>query len=282
MKRIGAIACLVVFMMTMTMGIAMGASELKVEKISPKDKATDMAMDNMGFKVYFNQDVYEKQKDNKKFCSIKDSKGKEVPSLVVSSKKEKKVMMVLADTTNKDIKIKGKTKYTLTIEEGFKSDSGGSLAEKYESSFTTLNPSSSMWISMGMMGVMVIGMVFFSSREAKRQKEKETPEKKHKAVNPYKEAKRTGKSVEEIVAAEEKKKAKREAKRERQKKENKVEIASDNIRVKRKAPISAVGIKYKDPAPKEKPKAQSQSNKNHSGKNHQNKNHNKNHKKKKK
>ena len=67
-----------------------------------------------------------------------------------------------------------------------------------------------------------------------------------------------------------------------QKKENKVEIASDNIRVKRKAPISAVGIKYKDPAPKEKPKAQSQSNKNHSGKNYQNKNHNKNHKKIKK
>lgn len=275
MKRVGAIACLIIFMMTMTMGFAMAASEFEVKDVYPKDKATDMSMDNMGFKVFFNEDVYENQKANKKLCYITDNKGKKVPSLVVCNPKEKNVMMVLADTNNKKTKIKGKTKYTVTIEKGFKSDKNNVLSENFKSTFTTLNPSTSMWISMGMMGVMIIAMVFFSTREAKKKKEKETYEKKEKKVDPYKEAKRTGKSVEEIVAAEEKKKAKRQAKRERQKKENKVEIATNNIKVKKRAPISAVGIKYKDPKPKQKQKPAKQGGNQGQKKKHQNKNHKK-------
>lgn len=256
MKRLGAIACLVVFMLSMTMSFAMAAGELKIDEVSPKDNAKDMSMDNMGFKVYFNEDVYKSQKSNKKLCKIMDNKGKEVPSIVVVNPKDKNLMMVLADTNNKKTKIKGKTKYTLVIDKGFRSDKGSVLSEEYKSSFETLNPSTSMWISMGMMGVMVVGMVFFSTREAKKQKEKAEPDRREKSVNPYKEAKRTGKSVEEIVAAEEKRKAKNAAKRERQRAENKVEIASSNIKVKRKAPISAVGLKYKTPKPKQKTKEQ--------------------------
>ena len=277
MKRVGAIACLIIFMMTMTMGFAMAASEFDVKDVYPKNDATDMSMDNMGFKVFFNENVYKNQKANKKLCHITDNKGKKVPSLVVCNPKEKNVMMVLADTNNKKTKIKGKTKYTVTIEKGFKSDKGNVLDEDFKSSFTTLNPSTSMWISMGMMGAMIVAMVFFSTREAKKKKEKETYEKREKTVNPYKEAKRTGKSVEEIVAAEDKKKAKRAAKRERQKKENKVEIATDNIKVKKKAPISAVGIKYKDPKPKQKqkPKPVNQGGKQGQHKKNQNKNHKK-------
>jgi hypothetical protein len=260
MKRIGAISCLIIFLMTMTIGFAAAATEFKVDEVYPKDGATDMAMENMGFKVFFSSNVYKHQKENKKLCSITDNKGKEVPSLVVCNPKEKNVMMILADTNNKKTKIKGKTKYTVKIKEGFKADNGDTLDEEFKSSFTTLNPSTSMWISMGMMAVMIVAMVFFSTREAKTKAEKESIEKnkKEKAVNPYKEAKKTGKSVEEIVAAEEKKKAKREAKRERQKRENKVEIASSNIKVKKRAPISAVGLKYKDPKPKQKTKAEAE------------------------
>lgn len=260
MKRFGAISCLIIFLMTMTIGFASAATEFKVDEVYPKDEATNMAMDNMGFKVFFNQDVYKNQKANKKLCTITDNKGKKVPSIVVCNPKEKNVMMILADTNNKKTKIKGKTKYTVTIKEGFKSDKGDRLDTEFKSSFTTLNPSQSMWISMGMMGVMVVTMVVFSTREAKKKEEKASfdKNKKEKSVNPYKEAKKTGKSVEEIVAAEEKKKAKREAKRERQKKENKVEIASENIKVKKKAPISAVGLKYKNPKPKQKTKAQAE------------------------
>ena len=71
MKRLGAIACLVVFMLSMTMSFAMAAGELKIDEVSPKDNAKDMSMDNMGFKVYFNEDVYKSQKSNKKLCKIR-------------------------------------------------------------------------------------------------------------------------------------------------------------------------------------------------------------------
>lgn len=245
-------------MLSMTMSIAMAAGELKVDEVYPKDGSKDMSMDNMGFKLYLNESVYKSKKANSKLCHIRDSKGKEVPSIVVCNPKEKNVMMVLADTSKRKTKIKGKTKYTVTIDKGFKADSGDVLDEDFSSSFTTLNPSTSMWISMGMMGVMVVAMVFFTMRETRKKEEQTEPDRKERSVNPYKEAKRTGKSVEEIVAAEDKKKAKKAAKRERQKKENKVEIATDNIKVRRKAPISAVGIKYKAPKQHHKQKTKEQ------------------------
>lgn len=249
-KRIGALICLLAFALTMSMSVAFAASELKIDQVSPEDGAKDMAMENMGYKVYFNQEVYKNKKKNAKLCTITDNKGKKVPAIVVVNPKEKNVMMVLADTNSRKTKIKGKTKYTLTIKPGFKADSGQALGQEFTASFRTLNPSTSMWVSMGMMGVMVVAMVFFTSREMKKQNEKDSPQKhKEKTVNPYKEAKRTGKSVEEIVAAEEKKKAKQKAKRERQKQENKKEIASSNIRVSKKRAISEVGLTYKEPKP---------------------------------
>ncbi len=260
-SRIGAIICLAAFIMTMTMGVASAATNLKVVDISPKSDAENMAMDNMGFKVYFSEEVYsnENKKANSKHCRILDNKGKEVPSIVLFSPKEKDLVMVLADTNNKKTKIKGKTKYTVQIDPEFVSAKGNTLADTYESSFTTLNPSTSMKISMAMMGVMVVVMVLATKRgltdENKRREEKEKREKKENAkVNPYKVAKETGKSVEEVVAAEEKKKAKREAKKARQKKEKKVEIASDNIRVSKRQPVSAAGVDYKALKPKPAPK----------------------------
>ena len=57
-------------MLSMTMSFAMAAGELKIDEVSPKDNAKDMSMDNMGFKVYFNEDVYKSQKSNKKLCKI--------------------------------------------------------------------------------------------------------------------------------------------------------------------------------------------------------------------
>ena len=267
-KRIGALICLLAFALTMSMSVAFAASELKIEQVSPEDGAKDMAMENMGYKVYFNQNVYKNKKMNAKLCTITDNKGKKVPTIVVVNPKEKNVMMVLADTNSRKTKIKGKTKYTLTIKPGFKADSGQALGQEFTASFRTLNPSTSMWVSMGMMGVMVVAMVFFSTREMKKQNEKDSPQKhKEKTVNPYKEAKRTGKSVEEIVAAEEKKKAKKKAKRERQKQENKKEIASSNIRVSKKRAISEVGLTYKEPKPAkaDKPAGKPQAKKGPSG-----------------
>lgn len=263
MKRISAIICLAVFVLTMTVGMASAATGLTVEEVSPKSGAENMAMENMGFKVYFNEDVYSKEnkKANVARCRILDNKGKEVPSIVLFSPKEKNLVMILADTNNKKTKIKGKTKYTVQIDQDFVSVKGNTLAQTYESSFTTLNPSTSMKISMAMMAVMVVVMVIATKRgltdENKRREEQQKREKKENAkVNPYKVAKETGKSVEEVVAQEEKRKAKLAAKRERQKKEKKVEIASDNMRVSKRQPVSAAGVDYKALKPKPKKEAQ--------------------------
>ena len=100
----------------------------------------------------------------------------------------------------------------------------------------------------------IVGMIFFSSRSAKKAMEKEKEEKgKSETVNPYKEAKRTGKSVEEIVEKDKKRKAKQaEAEEKRKAEEKKIqeEVAEklrkeSNKRVSKARPISAAGSTYK-------------------------------------
>jgi hypothetical protein len=117
-----------------------------------------------------------------------------------------------------------------------------------------------MIVSMGMMVAMIGGMLFFGMRDTKKKAEEEKNGKKkasYESVNPYKEAKRTGKSVEEIVAEDQKKKekfeakeakeeAKEAAKRARHEKEED-EGANSNLRVPRPRPISEAGSTYKAP-----------------------------------
>ena len=59
-----------------------------------------------------------------------------------------------------------------------------------------------------MMALMVIVMVIASKRAMNKEKAGEVKKEKGDKVNPYKEAKSTGKSVKEIVERENKKKAK--------------------------------------------------------------------------
>jgi hypothetical protein len=110
-----------------------------------------------------------------------------------------------------------------------------------------------------MMGVMMVGMIVFTSLSAKRQLKKQEEEEKTKPdakVNPYKEAKKTGKSVEDVVAKTEKEKEKARAKAEknsgggRQQAGANASSASDDDlpkdtkRVTGPKPISAAGSTY--------------------------------------
>lgn len=105
------------------------------------------------------------------------------------------------------------------------------------------------------MVVMIAGMIFFTSRSAKKAMQKESQEKgKSETVNPYKEAKRTGKSVEEIVKKDAQRKAKEaEALAKKKAKDEEIlasledddEPASGNKRVGERRPISAAGSEYK-------------------------------------
>lgn len=288
MKRIGAILVLSLVMMLAGSTIVMAAG-FEVSETSPKNGATGQSVDNMGFKVKFNKDVYSKKNEsfNAAKCHLLDNKGKSVPHRVAFNSEEQNEMLVVAETSSnakKKAKIKSKTKYTLVIDEGFRAADGSTL-DSFQTSFTTLNQKNSMRISMAMMGVMVVGMIFMTSRETKRQaKEDQEAARRAMPLNPYKEAKRTGKTVEQVVAEQKKKQEKeaakakaREEKRARHKKENKTEISSDNMRVPGPRPISAAGSTYRYTVSKPEPpkKSKSTNPKNRSGKQKNQKNRNK-------
>lgn len=224
-KRIGAILCALMIAFTVATPSALAAKEdnaagdaLKIVKTSPNDGEKNVPLENMGVKVQFNKEVYntDNEKTNVAACKLVDSKGKEVESMVLFNPKDKTELLVLADTVGEDgstVTVEAKTEYKLVIDESFVGADGESLGSTQEITFTTLDPSSSMKISMIMMLVMVVAMVFASSRAVKKQKEKEEPyrPKKEEKFNPYKIAKETGRPVEEIIAEENRRREKEAA-----------------------------------------------------------------------
>ncbi|MEE0742297.1 MAG: Ig-like domain-containing protein [Emergencia sp.] len=247
MKRTGVILCLTALIVAMTASLSFGAQPLKIVEHYPGDEQKNTSIENMGVKLTFNNDVGDKdsRKANRKCFTITDDKGQEIPIRVFFDPDDSKKVMVLADTIkiaeNKDLKIKDNTKYTLTISGELKDNDGNTLGQDEVISFTTLNQSRNNSIYMVMMVIMFGGMFFFSSRQAKKQMAKDNENRaKEEPFNPYKEAKKTGKSVQEVVAAHEKevaKKAAKDAKKHRRDEEDDEEYEEeDNGNYKVKGP----------------------------------------------
>ncbi len=217
-KRIGAIIVVCVIAFVMLAPHALAAS-LEIEKTSPKNEETGVPLENLGVKVTFNQEVYSEtnEKQNAKACKLLDKDGKEVSTQVLFNEKNKDTVLILADTIDEDgktVTADPESDYTLVIDKSFVATDGTTLGEDAKITFTTLNPTTSMKISMGMMLVMVVGMVIASSRSMKRQKEKEEgfKVKKEEKFNPYKVAKETGKPLKEVIAEEQRRREKEAAK----------------------------------------------------------------------
>ncbi len=258
MKRIGAIVCLAALIVTMTASVCFGAQSLKVVDSYPEDGQKNTSIENMGVKLTFNNEVGNKEaiKANAKCFSITDDKGKKIPIRVFYDPKDSTKMMVLADAVEiantKDLRIKDNTEYTLHISGDFVDNEGNALGKDMDISFTTLNQSQNTKVYMIMMVVMMGGMFFFTSRQAKKEMAKQQAENgvKEEPFNPYKEAKKTGKSLEEVIAAHEKEVAKREAKAAKKAKhqddddEYEYEEDNGNYKVKGPRPISAGGSSY--------------------------------------
>ncbi len=293
MKRLGTILCLSFMLIAISAPLCLAAAAtpqqggLTIEDQYPKDGATGTSVENISVKIWFNQDVrpesQEIRKANKAKVKLVDNKGKELPIYVAYNPDEEGQIMVLSDN---ETTIKDDTKYTLTIDPGFQATNGDTLAAQDKVTFKTLNRSQATMVNMLMMGIMMVGMIFFSSRSMKKQQEKERANKgKTETVNPYKEAKRTGKSVEEIVEKDRKNKEKQAAaaaRRTAKQKEIEDELEeekpiSNNMRVAGPRPISAGGGKYK--APKKKPAPQTKNKgakpKNQTGKQRNTKKHSK-------
>lgn len=255
MKRAGIILSLSILMILMSFSFCF-ASGLELLDSYPKDGSDDARPENFLVKLYFNEDVSaeEVQKANENAFKFTDAKGKELKiKALYDSKKPKEIWVLVNKTLESD------SSYKLHISGDLKMANGDTLGEDKTINLKTRNLSTDNNVNMAMMGVMMVGMIFFTSVSTKRQLKKQEEEEKAKAeakVNPYKVAKETGKSVEAVVAKTEKEKEKARAQAEKknrnktpdQKKEEAekhVEAEQDTKRVTGPRPISDAGSTYR-------------------------------------
>lgn len=257
MKKIGAGICLILLIVSMTASVCFGAQNLEITRSYPEDKQTNTSIENMGVKLWFNNNMGNKasEKANEKAFSITDAKGNKIPIRVFYNPKDSKEVMVLADAVkiaeNKDLTIKDNAEYTLHISADVTDNDGNTLGEDRTITFKTLNQSQNTQVYMIMMVVMFGGMFLFASRQAKKKASEESGQQsKEEPFNPYKEAKKTGKSVQEVIEAHEKemakkaKKAARKAKHEDTADDEDYEEDNGNYKVKGPRPIAASGSSY--------------------------------------
>jgi len=227
MKRAGALICAILIAVTMMApaafaednngSAAAAKTDLEMFSSSPEDGATGVAVDNLSVKMRFNKDVRPASDDvrqaNAKQFKLVDSEGKKIPVKVYYSEDEEGLILVAADVysgKNRNA-IKGDETYTLVVGRNFQAADGSTTGQQIKVGMTTLNQGRSMAIYMVLMVLMMAGMVFFTVRSTKNAEKKKKEEREFKdGVNPYKEAKKSGKSVEEVVAKTNKKKAKKE------------------------------------------------------------------------
>ncbi len=219
-SRILLILALVIMTVTLSAGMAFGDGNeggLNLTDTYPKDGATGAAIENFDVKLYFDGKLTKEVLGNKNndCFTLTDADGNSLPLIVLYDPKNEGVMMILFDynTEKKDsegkaLRIKGDSEYTLKISGDLMADNGDTLGTDQTITFKTINQSRNSLISMGMMLILYAGIIFFSMRNARKKTEDEKSGSGYEPVNPYKEAKRTGKSVEEILEREKKKKEK--------------------------------------------------------------------------
>lgn len=256
MKRAGKILSLVTLIVVLSTSLCF-AGELNLEESYPKDGATGASMENLGVKLYFDSAMTADKvgKINENAFTLTDPEGKKMPTRVLYPEKEEGVVLVLLDTTA-DLDGDGNADYTsaisnsqykLTISGDLTDDKGDTLGQDQTITFTTINQKIAVMVNMLMMVVMFGGMMFISTKEAKKAAQASGQKQKEEAFNPYKEAKRTGKSVEEVIERHEKEVARQEKKAARNAKNDEEEeewIDVNTYRVKRRHPISEGGGKY--------------------------------------
>ena len=257
MKRVRNIACIAGMIAIMMTSTVFAEGDLEITGSYPENGQKNMSIENVSVKVQFNKEVgtKENQEANNKCFKIVDDEGEQLPIRVYYNPEDASEVLVLADTTEMNeegITVKDNSDYTLQISEEFVADDGSTLGAADDITFRTLNQSRNNMVYMIMMVVMFGGMFFFSSRQMKKHMAEENEGKvKEEPFNPYKEAKKSGKSISEVIAEHEKEVAKKAAKEARHAKnhaeqevEKIVEETNGNYRVKGPRPISAGGSSY--------------------------------------
>jgi len=252
MKKVSLIAVLTSLMILAASAFSFAAGELTLVSSYPEDGQKNTSMENLGVKLKFSGPINSKEAkatDADKFA-IYDEDGKVVPTKILFSDKNDGLVLVLADP-DEGFTAKNNSEYRLVIDEGVVDNDGNVLAEEQTVTFKTYNQRVNNIVNMAMMFIMFGGIMFISVRQQNNQKEEEESKKdapKEAAFNPYREAKKSGKSLEEVKAEQAKKEEKEAKKKARKKKkteeqpekkiDNCAELLNNVYHVHAPAPVS--------------------------------------------
>ena len=237
-----------------TTSVVRAEGDFEFVKSYPADGANNAAVENLGVKVTFSTSINsEKNKaENEKCFTLIGPDGSTLPTKVYFNPNDSQQLLVLYDTaTGGQITSKVNEPYKLVISKDLVDNDGNKLGEDVTISFETLNQSRNTRVYFVMMLLMMAGMAFMTQRQLRKTQAEEggdTP-KKDEPFNPYKEAKKTGKSVAEVMAEHEKEVAKQEAKAAKKAAEEEdyyeeEEEDNGNYKVKGPRPISQGGSTY--------------------------------------
>lgn len=251
MKRIGAIISLSVLIVLLASTFSF-ATGLSLVESHPEDGADGFMTVNMAVKLKFSENMTseEAQAANANKFKITNPEGKKIEYKTLYNAEKYPDEIWLQITEN----LVDATEYTIVISEDLQSTTGNTLGENITLHFSTRDTAADNNGYMILMVLMIVGMVVFTVWDTGRKLKKEAAKEEDQKVNPYKEAKKTGKSVEEIVAKTEKEKAQAEKRKAKANKKQSIKEKSDDEqdvregvkRVKARKPISSIGA----PTPK--------------------------------
>ncbi len=182
------------------------AGGLSLESSSPEAGSNSTTLQNVAVKLRFNEPISAEstQQANAGCFSMQDSEGNALTLTPTYDAKKypNEVWLIVKE------ELTSKTEYSVQIDASMVSDAGNTLGSTETIVFQSRNTSHDNNINMLLMVVMMGAILVFGVFDTKRQVRKAMEMKGEvESVNPYKEAKRTGRSVEDIVAKTEKEKA---------------------------------------------------------------------------
>ena len=233
MKKISLIAVLMSIMIMAASAFCFAEGGFELVSSYPENGQTNTSMENLGVKLTFSNamDSAEATAANADKFAIYDEDGTAIPIQVLFSDKEQGLVLVLADT-DAGFTAKNNSEYKLVISADLVDNEGNTLGADQTVSFKTYNQKVNNMVNMGMMIVMFGGIMVLSLRQQNNKEEEEPKTKdvpKEAAFNPYKEAKRTGKSIEEVKAEQAKKEEKEAKKKARKKKKTEEPVYEKKI-----------------------------------------------------
>lgn len=255
MKKISVWVCLSILVTLLFTGLAY-ADGLEIVESYPDDGRKNMSVENMGVKLTFNNPVNSEENkaaDPGKYFSLVDTEDPNAKlDIAVYYNPDIPEQVLVLYSGEQSLQSSKSKEYRVWISGEFSDVDGNSLGEDKTITFTTINQKLNTTVYMVMMAIMFGGMFFFSSRQAKKQSADDA-EVRDEPFNPYKEAKRTGKSLEEVIAQHEKETARREAKAAKRAAKEPEPVEEEWVeewdvdglyKVKGPRPISAAGGKY--------------------------------------